>query len=167
MIELVPFNPKAHVTDAYLNALNSRQAKYLWTGNEIWDGISLKQWLKKTLTDPNQKMFAIESDGIHIGNIKITFDAKNRSVNYGRLFWDSGTGKGTEALKALINYVFSGYPGVEIITDMAASTNPASIISNLKAGMRIRGVWKDKLCIDGKRVDGVAVGITREEWEEP
>jgi RimJ/RimL family protein N-acetyltransferase len=165
MISLVPFEPYIHMTSRYSDALNSPQARFLWTGEEKWDRSNLQRWCKEVLADPNQRLWAIMDDDRHIGNIKASFDHKNRSVNYGRLLWESGAGKGTEALIAMIDLVFSDYPAIEYITDMAASNNPASIISNLKAGMRIRGIWENKLCIGGKRVDGIAVGITREEWE--
>lgn len=155
-----------HISPEYLAAMQSDQSQYLWTGEENWTIDKLRDYVSGVIADPNQEMFAVMQHGRHIGNIKITLDPKNRTCGYGRLFWVTGQGTGTETLRQMINYVFLTYPKVDVITDMAAGDNIASIISNLKAGMRIMGFWRNKLCIKGRRMDGIPVGITRNEWQK-
>jgi len=155
-----------NITQAYLDAINGEQGRYLWRGEEVWTKEKAENWLEGVLSDPNQEIYAIYRGDTHIGNIKVAIDIKNRCCGYGRLMWKSGKGEGTEALRMMVNHVFNTFTNIDLITDMAASENIASIVSNLKAGMSILGFWRDKLYIGGKRMDGIPVGITRREWEK-
>ena len=106
-----------------------------------------------------------ESDAL-IGVMEaLRFDEVNGSCPFaymlGQDFW--GRGYGTEALNAVLDFLFTRMDIQRVEADHMAG-NPASGAVMRKAGMLPCGIEKHKYEKDGIRHDAVLYAITKEQW---
>lgn len=111
--------------------------------------------------------WAIEHAGAVIGGINIGFDFDNRVGEMGysiaRRFW--GKGLTTEAVGAVIDESFSGYPDLNRIRATADERNVGSLRVMEKLGMVREGVLRQDIYLRGEFKNMVWCGLLRCEWE--
>lgn len=76
-----------------------------------------------------------------------------------------GLGYGTEAIKALVDYLFRAYP-IHRIECQSAVSNLASIRIAEKCGFTREGVARGMVFVQGEYQDDVLLSILRPEWEK-
>jgi RimJ/RimL family protein N-acetyltransferase len=76
-----------------------------------------------------------------------------------------GRGYATEAVKALVDYLFKSYP-INRIECSTASTNRASIGLAEKCGFVREGVLRGLVFVAGVYVDDLVLSMLRSEWEQ-
>jgi len=79
-----------------------------------------------------------------------------------RDFWS--TGYGTDAMKLALRYAFRELNLYRVSLGLHAY-NPRALRSYEKAGFRLEGTTRKDTLREGKRTDGLWMGILREEWE--
>lgn len=112
--------------------------------------------------------FAIEriSDGQYIGGCGINaLDWKNSVATVGIFLGRSflSQGYGTDAMKVLVNFIFSEMNIHKVILHVFAF-NVRAIKSYEKAGFKIEGTLRSQIFRDGKYHDEIIMGILKEEW---
>lgn len=95
----------------------------------------------------------------------LRFDEKESSCSFaymlGRDFW--GRGYGTEALKAVLDFLFRRMD-IRLVEADHMAENIASGAVMRKAGMVLRGVEAKKYEKDGVFHDAVCYAVTKEQW---
>ncbi|MEW5988305.1 MAG: GNAT family protein [Chloroflexota bacterium] len=103
-----------------------------------------------------------------LGFVGLWVDWKNGNAWVGigigeREYW--GRGYGTEAMKLALRYAFSEL-NLHRVTLGVFEYNTRAQRSYEKAGFKVEGRIRGELHRDGRRWDGVYMGILREEWAE-
>ena len=112
--------------------------------------------------------FAIEVDGEAAGGIgldpQVDIHAISAELGYwlGRAVW--GRGIATAAVRALTGFVFEHDRWRRLFAGVF-STNPASMRVLEKVGYRREGVFRQAVIKDGRVLDQIIYGLTREEWK--
>ena len=151
------------ITPEYINALNDKEVvKLTEARHRKWDEDSVKRYIRESNVDGVSQLVGIflrESDK-HIGNIRLfNFSTKHKRAELGIMLFDKSQwskGYGTEALRAITNYVFNELKLHKICADYY-SVNVASSEMFKKAGFKIEGVFKEHFLLDGNYVDSVRV----------
>jgi len=103
----------------------------------------------------------------HIGTITLyEIHPVHKYANYGYLIGDKqywGTGAVQEAIALVFDFAFLKL-GVHSISTGAYAPNVSSIFNYKKMGLRPEGIRKERLLLQGKFVDDVLYGITKDEW---
>jgi RimJ/RimL family protein N-acetyltransferase len=113
-------------------------------------------------------IYTLGEDAQHIGSIgyrKLDIIARRCIVGIGigeKELW--GKGYGTDALKALVNYLFKTMNLNRIQLD-TWSGNVRAIRSYEKCGFVIEGRLRDDSFIDGKYYDTIVMGLLRKEFQ--
>jgi ribosomal-protein-alanine N-acetyltransferase len=112
------------------------------------------------------KVFAIEIAGEAAGSIGIHARedvlAKTAEIGYwlAEIHW--GQGYATEALKALIPYAFTTF-GLHRLEAYHFGWNPASGRVLEKAGLRLEGCLRERICKNAEFTDAFVYGLLRDE----
>lgn len=152
------------ITSEYIKALNSKEVIGLtesryksWKLDEVkkyvienayqkWESVLIGMFLKDTSK--------------HIGNIRLhSFSKYNRRVEVGIMIWDKnewGKNFGTEALDAIINYLFEEL-GLHKICAEYYSINNSSARMFRKLKFNTEGIFKDHFLVNGKYADAVRI----------
>lgn len=108
--------------------------------------------------------FAIELDGLHVGNINAYVDRANETADVGILIGERsawGKGVGLDAWRTMCRFLLE--QGVRKITAGTAATNLGMVKIFQKSGMVEDGVRRKQLLIDGEAVDIVYAALFRPE----
>lgn len=144
----------------------------LWKKHENID-ITLMQYEKWVLEYDNPKTFRWIVELKKDGNVIGTIDVANNYLKYGTCdigycygdkFW--GRGYASEALKAVIKYLFEEVDA-DLICAEHMSNNPASGKVMKKAGMKYEGILRSRV-IDKNNIrnDLISYSITKDEYFE-
>lgn len=93
-------------------------------------------------------------------------ELRDQRGDFGLLIGDKerwGQGFGTEATRMMLDYAF-GTLNLHKVTLEVFSNNPAAERVYVKAGFQREGVLRQEHFTDGQWVDGIRMGILREEW---
>lgn len=128
---------------------------------------SLISYVSEKRKEPDTLFLAIieNSTGKHIGNIKLgPIDKNHKTAEIGIIignknFW--GKGVGTESIRILCDYAFRVL-GLFKITAGFYDVNIASAKAFSNAGFSVECRRKKQFDLNGKRIDGVFMGLTRE-----
>ena len=153
-VKLIPFGKK-HLEDSRL-WMNDREFCRLF--NRVYRPLIIsvqKKWYKQTLKDKNQLIFAIEVDGVYIGNVGLkNIDYLNKKAEYyvfigNKDYW--GKGIGTIATKKFLNYIKQHLKLHKIYLHVD-QLNLAARKLYKKTGFVKEGVLKDELFQEKKYI---------------
>ena len=128
-----------------------------------------KQWFESQIAMKDTYNFAIEDikTGLYIGGCGINkIDWKNRVATVGIYIGDKdfrGKGYGTEAMKLLIEFIFSEM-NINRIQLFVFSFNERAIKSYKKNGFVEEGRLKQSIFRNGKYYDEIIMGLLREDY---
>ena len=110
-------------------------------------------------------MFAVVLGEQVIGNVDLVVDRENKTAEVGyqiaRDHW--GKGLATEAAHAIVDWGFHHY-SLDKIHAWADIRNTRSVQVMKRLGMTREGVSRSNHAVRGQRVDSVAYGVLRSEW---
>jgi RimJ/RimL family protein N-acetyltransferase len=120
-------------------------------------------------SDENEVFLICNETGAVIGDV-VHFKAKRYSTarEVGWAIHDPdnrGRGYATEAVTALVDYLFKSYP-INRIECSTASSNQASIALAEKCGFVREGVLRGLVFVAGVYVDDLVLSMLRSEWEQ-
>lgn len=118
--------------------------------------------------DKSEKFIICDEHDAVIGDV-VHFQAKpyatTRELGWG--IYDSahrGRGYATEAVTALINYLFEANPIYRLECAMDEQNIPSIRLAE-RCGFRREGIQRGTIFIKGRYADGVVFGLVRPEWE--
>lgn len=119
-----------------------------------------RQECTEYLNRPEHTIYAVEVDGIHIGNVKVgPIDPRHGLSDLVTVIGDAsywGKGYATEAVRQGILMAFLRH-GVRKLAAGIHGDNVGSIKAYTRAGFEIEGVLRDHYLVDGKPQDRVCV----------
>ncbi|MCD6545634.1 MAG: GNAT family N-acetyltransferase [Thermotogae bacterium] len=128
-----------------------------------------EKWFEEQRSGKDTYNFAIilKDTGEYIGGCGInTVDWKNRHVCVGiflgKKFWSKGYG--TDAMKVLVNFIFSQM-NINKVYLHVYSFNKRAIKSYEKCGFKIEAVLREHIFRDGEYHDEYVMSILRREWK--
>jgi RimJ/RimL family protein N-acetyltransferase len=133
----------------------------------------IKEWIEKQIESgfkPHQYFFSVRTlaEDKYIGFLAIWVDLIHSEAWVGlgigeRDFWSKGYG--TDMMKLCQGYVFDELC-LERLSLGVFDYNPRARRSYEKCGFRLEGRIRGELFREGKRYDGLYMGILREEWRQ-
>lgn len=136
----------------------------------LWSEKKHKEWIEKRLDrDPNEFFpFSIRTlaEDRLIGEITLSVNWVDSNAWVGIIIGERdcwGKGYGTDAMRVLLAYAFTELNLFRVTLGVHAY-NPRAIRSYEKAGFKIEGVMRGETFREGRRTDGLYMGILREEW---
>lgn len=128
-----------------------------------------EKWYEEQTSRKDTYNFAIviKDTGEYIGGCGInSVDWKNRhacvGIFLGKPLWSKGYG--TDAMKVLVNFIFSQMNINKVYLNVF-SFNQRAIKSYEKCGFKVEGVLREHIYRDGKYHDEYIMSILRSEWE--
>lgn len=166
-LRLRPWHPEDK-TDLLRHADNPRVAQNL---SDVFPSpytdVDADTWLNARAADKGPATeFAIEIDGEVVGGIGVLLRndvlAQSAGIGYwlGERHW--GQGYMTEALRALVPYAFATFD-VHRLDTYHFGWNPASGKVMEKAGFRLEGCLRERVCKNGEYTDAFIYGLLRDE----
>lgn len=132
----------------------------------------LKKWAEDKVEkgfDPKRYSFSVHTleEDKYIGFFSMWVDLIHSDAFIGigignRDFW--GKGYGTEMMKLALQYAFLELNLYRVSLGLHAY-NPRALRSYEKAGFRLEGRTRKDVLREGRRTDGLWMGILRDEWE--
>jgi RimJ/RimL family protein N-acetyltransferase len=129
-----------------------------------------EKWFESLTAVGDTYKFAIETlegnefiGGCSINNV----DWKNSVATIGVFIGNReyrGRGYGTDAMKVLMNFIFS-YMNINKIRLTVFSSNEAAIKCYEKCGFRVEGVLRNEIYQNGNYYNKIAMGILRDEFQ--
>lgn len=139
----------------------------------LWSVKKIKEWLEKDLEKESPTTFtffirALEGDRligfVGLGGVQWSQGDAWMGIGLGdRQDW--GRGYGTDALRVLLGNAFTEL-NLRRVSLGVFEYNPRALRSYEKAGFRIEGRQRKRYQREGRRWDGILMGILREEWEK-
>lgn len=138
---------------------------------QLWSQKKVKEWMEKDLeNDPMDAIrFSIRTlaDDKLIGFIGLRPDWVQADAWVGigigeRDYW--GKGYGTDAMRLILQYAFLE-ANLRRVTLALHSYNSRALKSYEKAGFKVEGVLRSDTLREGRRTDGIVMGVLRAEWQ--
>lgn len=110
--------------------------------------------------------WALEHAGKVVGSVELHLehDVGVASLHYALARWLSGQGLMTEAVRSVIDRLFSDLPHIMRIASWADVRNAGSWRVMEKAGLQREGLFRSCRVLHGERVDDVHYAILRADW---
>ena len=150
----------------YVRLLDNTEAR-------LWSVKKVKEWLEKGFEKETPATFTfsiriLESDRligfVGLGGVQWSQGDAWMGIGLGdRQDW--GKGYGTDALRVLLRYTFTEL-NLHRVSLGVFEYNPRALRSYEKAGFRMEGRQRKLYEREGRRWDGIVMGILREEWEQ-
>ncbi len=153
-VELIPFREK-HLKDSRW-WMNDREICRLF--GRVYrplTGTAQKKWYEQTLKDKTQLIFAIEINGVYVGNVGLkNIDYLNKKAEYyifigSKNYW--GRGIGTISTKKFLDYIEKHLKLHKIYLHVDQSNSAARRVYQ-KTGFKKEGVLKDELLREKKYI---------------
>ena len=160
------------LNECYLSWLNDPEVnRFLTSGRFPYTMDELESYYERLVGSRSEIILAIidKSTDKHIGNIKLgPIDWISREAALGLLigeksFW--GQGYGTEAVRLILDYAFKRLNLHKVCLGVHAN-HPEAIGAYKRAGFREEGRLREAAFIWGEYVDGLRMGVLREEYLE-
>ncbi|MGH2922438.1 MAG: GNAT family N-acetyltransferase [Solirubrobacterales bacterium] len=166
-VELTPLRDED--SDALFDWINDRELVQRSAPFEPVARADHDRWFGSIRERDDVEIFAIRfRDGRLVGSCQLNrIDRRNRACELQIRIGEAGAqgrGHGTEALRLLLAHAF-GPLGMERVGLEVFATNEAAIRAYEKVGFRREGVLRSAALIDGDRVDLIAMGVLRTEFE--
>lgn len=129
-----------------------------------------KEYIKNSLADKKRMNWAIYTkDGAHIGNTGLhDIDKKNLKAVWGIFIGDKnywGQGLGTDTLRTVLEYCFKKLK-LNRVELGVFKFNPRGQRCYKKCGFRVEGVKKQAIKKNGKFIDDIIMGITKNDYNK-
>ncbi len=128
-----------------------------------------EQWYEGYIKNNKDKIFAIEVEGEHIGNIGLHgIDWVNRKAELGIMIGEKeywGEGYGTDAITTLLRYAFTRM-NLHRVQLRVFEYNERAIRCYKKCGFTEEGVMRDDRFKDGMYHNTIFMSILRSEFDE-
>ncbi len=136
---------------------------------QLWSEKKLKEFFEKREKDTRAYRFSLRTlaDDTLIGVIGLVpNDACEDAWLYIAIYEEEylGKGYGTDGMKLIIQYGFMEL-GLRRISLGLNSYNERALRTYQKVGFQLEGRVRQDVVKDGKRYDGLFMGILRDEWE--
>lgn len=155
----------------YLSWLNDPEVnRFIEAGRFPQNQASLERFFDGLVGSTTDVIFAIatKADDQHIGNIKLgRIHWIHRTGELGLMIGEKsawGKGHGYDATDLLLAYAFRSL-NLQKVTLGVHATNTAAVKVYEKAGFVIEGRHRRQSFVDGQYLDGLSMGILREDWE--
>ena len=127
-----------------------------------------EDWYQKMRSDPNQKVFAIETEsGQHIGNLGLMgINWKDRSAELGIVIGDKsqwGKGYGQDAIRTLLGFVF-GEMNLNRVSLHVYAHHTRAINTYRRCGFVEEGRLREAVYAEGQYHDLLVMSILRREF---
>jgi len=139
--------------------------KFMYTSHEISEA-EHQGWIDSQRGNDRQSVFVVMADGQACGVVSLSaINRVHETADWAFYLDASQQGKGMGSLIEfwLLDHAFNTV-GLEKLNCEVLETNPAVIKMHQKFGFSIEGVRRKNVIKDGKRIDVVLLGISREEW---
>ena len=151
------------ISSEYIKALNNPEViKLTEAKHQKWNEDNVKKYIIESNIKEVSELIGIflNENNKHIGNIRLfNFNQRHKRVELGIMIFDKSEwhkGYGTEALKAVSEYVFKDMRFHKICADYY-SLNIGSAKMFKKAGFQIEGIFKDYFILEDNYVDSVRI----------
>jgi RimJ/RimL family protein N-acetyltransferase len=145
--------------------------RYMETRWSCQTSKTIEDFVTSIRSSSHSYLFAILSDGNHVGNIKIgPIDSRYKNADISYFIGEphvQGRGLATDAVRLVVDFGFEKL-GLHRIQAGAFRENSASRKVLEKNGFRQEGVFREKyfLTDESNWTDGYQYGILRSQWEE-
>ena len=139
--------------------------KFMYTDHEISEAEHLK-WLDALRASSRQQVFVIVMEADPVGVVSLSAINATHGTADWAFYLDTtlqGKGLGSQVELWMLDYAF-GAAGLEKLNCEVLEINPAVIRMHQKFGFVIEGVRREHIVRDGKRINAVLLGITKNEW---
>lgn len=158
-----------HLTEKYIAWLNDKHLmRFSEQRHRTHTQESCRLYLESFSESPNL-FWAIEEHVLglgHIGNMNAYVDENNRIADVGILIGDRRSqhcGYGTEAWKAVCDYLFRGL-GMRKVTAGTLAGNSDMLRIMQSSGMEVEGRLRRHYLCEGEEMDLVYAAVFREDW---
>ncbi|MFZ2189580.1 MAG: GNAT family protein [Candidatus Magasanikiibacteriota bacterium] len=159
------------VSDApnYVRWFSDKEVRIHFNYN-VWDVSEKeeKKFIRKSLKNKNQILFAIIYNGKHIGGSGLDFDWKSKRASWGIIIGEKdewGKGIAGEVIKLLLEYGFKKWKlnRIDLEVEML---NKRALKAYKKAGFKLEGVIRQGQFNPQLKsfIDKGIMGILKEEW---
>lgn len=128
-----------------------------------------ERWFREYQRRTDEQIFAIEVDGVHIGNIGLhKIDRAHRKADVGIVVGEAGfrsKGYGTEAMRAVLRHAF-GALGLNKISLDVLEYNDRAIRTYERLGFLREGVHREDVWKDGRFIDVIRMSILARELRD-
>ncbi|HVN16533.1 MAG TPA: GNAT family protein [Anaerolineales bacterium] len=138
---------------------------------QLWSEKKIREWIEKEMEDDPLRAlrFSIRTlnDDKLIGFVGLRPDWIHADAWIGigigeREYW--GKGYGTDAMRLIVQYAFLE-ANLRRVTLGLHSYNARALKSYEKVGFKLEGVLRSDTLREGRRTDGIYMGLLREEWQ--
>lgn len=152
------------ITPGYIKALNSDEIIGLTESRyKKWRKDEINQYIKKKAYQKWDSVLVgmfLKGTRKHIGNIRLhSFSQYNKRAEIGILIWDKnewGKKFGTEALEAIINYLFKDLEFHKVCAEYYSINKPSAKMFQ-KLNFKIEGTFKDHFLVNGRYIDAIRI----------
>ncbi|MGI4836741.1 MAG: UDP-4-amino-4,6-dideoxy-N-acetyl-beta-L-altrosamine N-acetyltransferase [Janthinobacterium lividum] len=140
--------------------------RYMYTSHEIGE-VEHQAWLDSLRGNARQSVFVVMLDEQPIGIVSLNaISATQKTADWAFYLDPQVQGKGFGSLVEfwLLDHAFDD-AGLEKLNCEVLHSNTAVIGMHEKFGFVREGVRRQNILKDGKRLDVVMLGITRDEWQ--
>jgi RimJ/RimL family protein N-acetyltransferase len=137
---------------------------------QMWSEKKRKEWAEKQMEKDGNNNFRFSirtlSDDLLIGEISIHPQWVDADAWVGiglgeRDYW--GRGYGTDAMRLIVQYGFIEL-NLQRVSLALHSYNDRALKSYEKVGFKVEGTLRQDTLREGRRTDGIFMGILRDEW---
>ena len=157
------------VTQSYVDWMNDLEVtRYTEQRFVLHTLDGVKSFVREKRLSENNYLFGIYLDKVHAGNIKlgpINYIHKIADISYfigEKKFW--GSGLTTKAIGMVIKIAFERF-NLEKVCAGSYDLNIASQRALLKNGFQQEGIRKKHVLFEGKRIDSINFGLTKDKWQ--
>ena len=157
------------VTKEYVSWLNDPEVNQFLETRFVKSTVSTQQKFVESFDNKRRFLWGIfdKKTDKHIGSITLyEIHQVHKHADYGYLIGDKeywGTGAVQEAIALVFDFAFLKM-GIHSISTGGYAPNVSSIFNYKKMGLRSEGIRREYLLLEGKFVDNVLYGITKDEW---
>jgi RimJ/RimL family protein N-acetyltransferase len=135
-----------------------------------WSEKKHKEWIEKRMDRDSGDFFPFSirtlAEDRLIGEITLSVNWVESNAWVGIIIGERdcwGKGYGTDAMRLVLAYAFMEL-NLSRVTLGVHAYNPRAIRSYEKAGFKIEGAMRGETLREGRRTDGLYMGILRDEW---
>lgn len=167
-MQFVPLVDASPAVKAHVRTLRNQEdvRKHMYTSHEISEK-EHEGWLNSLKGNDRQAVFVAIRNGLALGIASLnSINALQKTADWA-FYLDTeiqGQGLGSILEFWVLDYAFNN-AGLDKLNCEVLETNPAVIKMHQKFGFELEGVRRKNILKDGRRIDVVLLGITKEEWK--
>ncbi len=168
-MQFIPLIEASAATQAKVRILRNQDdvRKYMYTSHEISEQ-EHKSWIASLSGNVKQRVFVVIFNDEPAGVVSLSAINITQKTADWAFYLDSGLqGKGLGSLVEfwMLDYAFKE-AGLEKLNCEVLEVNQPVIKMHQRFGFEVEGVRRKNIIKDGRRIDVVLLGITKDEWLE-